>query len=332
MSLTSHLNDPRSPVRAFLESQFPNVHAIAQEYKPGLAEVEVIRPRAPFPPHVYRLLGIAFDYRARYYFEDYSSCDTVAFQGGIGLFMHSACRSSGGLNGPESVWPLLEQLFGTAILGVGDLSQTGALDSTVARLRPMKRRLERDDEQLLARYCIALAYFEQVFRGGLQIKTPILRPKPLKSVEDILRIPEGGWVEDLCSLSWAFHDNFEHLFLTRRKARLNPTFDGSKDIGGADADLILGGCLVDFKAVLHPDLERYLYQLLGYTLLDYGDKHKIRELAVYLARHATMLKWPLEELVSRVSDGKPVPLEDLRGQFRIVLHTLDDHDELAADS
>lgn len=72
------------------------------------------------------------------------------------------------------------------------------------------------------------------------------------------------------------------------------TFDGSHDLN-ADADLIAGGMLVDFKAgqggkprkdgtraaaLARTDLD----QLLGYMLMDYSDRYRLHTVAVYAAR------------------------------------------------
>jgi len=145
----------------------------------------------------------------------------------------------------------------------------------------------------------------------------------MQNAETLLSLPKDAWVDDLSALSWAFHDDFSHLFTGKRKAYLNPTFDGSKDIGGADADLVVDGCLIDLKVVTQLHMDDYILQLLGYALLDYNDKYKIRDIALYLARHRMMLRWPLEELLSQLSDGEVQPLEDLRRQFKGVLSTLD---------
>ena len=51
---------------------------------------------------------------------------------------------------------------------------------------------------------------------------------------------------------------------------VGPTFDGSEYVGGADADLIKGGCLYAIKTIMDPrrDLPGTVRQLIGYALLD----------------------------------------------------------------
>lgn len=118
------------------------------------------------------------------------------------------------------------------------------------------------------------------------------------------------------ALSWAFYDR--HSELLSKPAVLNPTFDGSRDVGGADADLIVDGCLIDIKTTINPRLSaKWLYQLLGYTLLDYSDRYLIREVAIYFARQQQLIKWPLDALVSNLAGGS-IPLNHLREHFHLV--------------
>src|SRR5262249_13957453 len=73
-----------------------------------------------------------------------------------------------------------------------------------------------------------------------------------------------------------------------------PTFgEASKLVGGADADLIAGGMLVDFKTTKADEMQpKYLDQLLGYLLLARHQRRtdprfpEINRLALYFCRHA----------------------------------------------
>src|SRR5262249_21359892 len=103
-------------------------------------------------------------------------------------------------------------------------------------------------------------------------------------------------------------------------AVLNPTFEGSPDVGGADADLILGDCLVEIKTTLNPCWNRdWLYQLLGYVLLDYADHYQIRSIAIYLARQETIVRWPLKDVLTKTADGRALSLDQLRMSLKEVL-------------
>jgi hypothetical protein len=96
---------------------------------------------------------------------------------------------------------------------------------------------------------------------------------------------------------------------------VGPSFVGSPDVGGADGDAIVGGLLVEWKATRgdrrHSDGRRYcrldgdtLHQLLGYLLLDYQDEFAIDTLALYSARYAYLVSWPIVELLTELVAGR----------------------------
>jgi len=119
-------------------------------------------------------------------------------------------------------------------------------------------------------------------------------------------------------MSWAFYDGFADLLA--RPAVLNPTFDGSLDVGGADADLIVDGCLLEVKTTVDPRAlpSKVVYQLLGYVLLDYSNEFVIDSVGFYLARQAILVRWPLGELLTGIV-GRRVSLPRLRREFRTLL-------------
>ncbi len=197
------------------------------------------------------------------------------------------------------------------------------LDEMLARmgpsLGPEGRLLDlgRQDEELLARYCVVLALFEEMTRPGAaqaRVSSPLLHCGAL-TVDDLLRIAEDHWVDDLCSLSQAFFHAFQGRFSDR--AVLNPIFRGSGDVGGADADIIVGNCLVDFKATVKAAIGKLeLYQLIGYALLDYDDEYGIERVGFYMARQGEFIEWPIADLFKRLMGRKPPPLPDLRQEFK----------------
>lgn len=196
------------------------------------------------------------------------------------------------------------------------------LGADLTRLCPEHRRLEAGDEELMCRYCAVLALFEQVYRyGHIPPGSPLFAPEPAETADELMaRIPEV-WVTDLRALSWVFYDSQEGLVRATREVALGPIFKGSRDIGGADADLILDGCLVEVKTTTTPKLRsKWVHQLLGYLLLDYPDEYAIRAVAVYMARQGELIRWELGELLGALGceDG----LQELRRLFSEVLHTI----------
>jgi hypothetical protein len=189
------------------------------------------------------------------------------------------------------------------------------LAQSVEEVCPVGRRLPEDQEREFARYCIVLALFEEVFRAGTRIRSPLFEPQPKQTLLALLDIAQSHWITDLCQLSWLYFDRFEHWL--RRPNVLNPTFAGSRDVGGADADLIVDGCLVDIKTTVQTKLSsEWLYQLIGYTLLDYEDAYQIREVALYLARQGILLHWTVPELLLGMSENAITSLDVLRDPFK----------------
>ena len=299
-----------------MEDHFGAATAFVRRQNAALKCLDTIRPRSHDTP--YSLLGTAVDYRIRFYFEDAASQPLVAEKGAMLL-----ARGDGPL------------YVGNALVE-GPLDGIGprpALDeSCVSRFfcalmefldgLPAGRRLEPSDEETLCRFCVVLAYFEQAFRAGPErmADTSLVRDSS-PAVEDLLGIAHPDWVEDLAAQS--------RLFLERSEDRvvqphiLNPDFEGSRDVGGADADLIIGSALIDIKATVNPKIEsRWLWQLLGYALLDYTDQYCIDTVGVYLSRQGRFLEWPIDELAQQLATQHAICWDDVRAEFQQTTSTM----------
>lgn len=186
----------------------------------------------------------------------------------------------------------------------------GDLAELLERIVPARRRLEADDEVLLLRYCVVLAALDRFFREGFRPDSLLLTPAPKTSVAELLAVAQPEWLNDLLQLSWGFFDIFSDLL--DQRALLNPTFDGSEWVGGADADLIVENCLIDIKTTKWPfwDAE-WVYQVLGYVLLDWNNTYQIESVGIYFARQRFLLRWSLPDLLSTVSGGSATNRNDL---------------------
>lgn len=190
------------------------------------------------------------------------------------------------------------------------------LNDVVARADPVGNEPDDAAERELARCCLLLARFEAVFRGGriaagadLTALPPTATPEeqlaiiPQAAVDDAVALMRGAYGSDMCA-------RFGQRFVA------NPTFAGSRAVGGADGDLIVGSTLVEVKTTVKPSLARaQIYQLVGYALLDWDDALGIAEVAFYSSRIPVMFGWPLEELLPTLS-GRPETLAGLRTEFR----------------
>lgn len=328
MSLTSQLKDPSSIVSLFMKERFPNTQEIVRDCRSKLLGAETIFPVASRDRYPYNLIGIAFDYRLRFYFEETPLRNLVAYQG-----MRLANVEGESETFDYHVSSISRPYNTVARPNIEEFEHR--LQETLAKLNPVGRRLQHVQEELLARYCIVLALYETIFRSGsipraLYLPSTTSQPT-VPSVDDLLAIPQPEWLDDLCTLSRVFYDDNTDLF--QLPAILNPTFDGSMDVGGADADIIIDDCLIDIKMTINtklPNLRSWLYQLLGYVLLDYADQYRIRSVAIFLARQRTWLRWPVGDLVDKLSSLHPpllvrdnleleAMLTSLRSEFRSVI-------------
>ena len=276
-------------------------------------------------------IGMAIDYRIRYYFAVTPLAELVAVHGGmrsIGAVDFQTHRSGSGGSDNSASFAAAELVFAEpSALGEDpspDVSVIGAPDSQEARIaaararqllehlgaltercEPVGRRLHAGEEAELCRACYALALYEELARvGPTHVRSPLYGLPGGGTLDDLLALARPDVVDDLCQLSWAFYDGYGELL--RQPSVLNPTFAGSADVGGADADLIVGGCLIDIKATVRPvPLQpRDLYQLVCYPLLDYEDAYTIDSVGIYLARQAVLMRWSLHELIGALTGGR----------------------------
>lgn len=302
-SLTGHLARASNPVRMFLFDVLP-----ATAVKPINDAVWAALAGGPrvagagLAPWEHALLGTAIDYRLRYWFGVTPATELVAALG--------VSRLPGFLT---------DELGGIEFVS-GCQSFMDGMDATATRLNTVGRRLDKDDEEILARHCLVLALLEQVGRVGLRPGSPLLNRPLASSPLQLLDLARVEWVDDLRDMAWLFHGQAVHEGLAAKPAALNPIFAGSRDVRGADADLIVDRCLIEIKSTIQARFtEPVLHQLLGYVLLDYADEYGIQSVGLYLARHGALLRWNLEQLLGKYA--QPTELSALRARFRTFLQS-----------
>ena len=246
----------------------------------------------------YGLIGTAIDYRIRYAFAITPYQRLVAWKGALklamkrpesdddilldwidlkGLTLPPVFLETGVAQGPYAL-SLIRAFF-------------NQLENVLNTIQPKGRRLEREHERTLDRYCIVLSLFEQVFRSNAYLRGPLMVPTVKHSIEELLALSQDACIDDLGELFTLFFDRYASLL--SKPSILNPTFAGSIDIGGADADFIVDGCLIDMKTSVNSQIKaEYLYQLAGYLLLDYDDYYSIDSVGIYMARQGLLFNWP----------------------------------------
>lgn len=261
-------------------------------------------------PAAYGQVGTAIDYRIRYHFAHTLGSELVAWNGAVFLADWRDQRAIA-----------LERVRGLALRA--PLSQACLdsffrnLDRSVGEIGPCRRPPSDAEERTLARFCLVLAALEAVRRWPLAWPPPWLSGHAPRDTADLLSLVPDEWVDDAATLGAAFSKR--HAAWRGSDAVLNPTFDGSADIGGADGDFIIDGCLWDIKTITGQGARSIdLYQILGYALLDYGDAYSIERVGLFFPRHGTHLSWPISELIARASGRSNLELPDLRQQFRTI--------------
>jgi len=277
VALTHQLDRRGTPVREFFEVHFParSVRALS----PSWYEVVRAHPvRCPRPAGVNMgAIGTAFDYRARLCWSPIDVKATVAAAGTA----HLAALGR-------------DELAGLAL----DVGKELSLLAPQATEQPLAEAVEHR----ICRCCYALALYEQFYRSVAAATTsPLLELPDSASMEEVLAVAPDASVRDIAAMSCLLVE--EQADLVKRPAVLNPTFDGSRAIGGADADLVAGKLLVELKTTSQDSFERvdYLYQLLGYALLDYSAKYGVTDVGVYLARRGVLVQWSLQDLLETCS-------------------------------
>lgn len=102
-----------------------------------------------------------------------------------------------------------------------------------------------------------------------------------------------------------------------KRVILGARFRCSKLLGGADADLIVDGELLDLKTTSRssPLSREYLWQMLGYVMADTNDEHGIEYVGFIWPRWQFRSRWHVDDFVAILGGGE-TSVDDLRQSFR----------------
>jgi hypothetical protein len=299
VTLTSAVSDEDHPVGKWLRTQLRRTAALRSSYGSDLPHRRVHRPVAPGRSVVrWDLLGIAIDFRVR--------CAFTA--------VHVAPSAAAGI-------ALAGQLRGEWLsrLGMALLEAFGGhLASSQTHHRGTRWLLERSTEEHLDRLCFALSWYDRVYREGrLPPGSPLATVNPDIGLRQLLAIVPDYVIQDLQTQVLLAEQALGSLrdSSDEQECHAAPSFQGSGDVGGADADLLVAGRLIEIKSVSHPTAlpDAMIHQLAGYLLLDYDDLHHIRELGFYMSRIGWLKLWQVEDFLRLV--GARAPLSVLRAEF-----------------
>jgi hypothetical protein len=224
----------------------------------------------------------------------------------------------------------------------GALRRASIQPSTIERqtvgrineLRPWAHNLSDAHWIELSRLAGILARFEQFFRAG-----PVVLPylaRPLREFRGDLNALAIALIDpptqrDIESLSRTVIE--DHLSISSAtELDIGPTFAQSGPLGGADADLIYDGTLLDLKSTGASTVigRMDLWQLLGYLLADTDDTYGIQRVGFAALRRRRSIFWPSQELIDLLASGPSPPVADRRHEFSSLLATRTSDQAIAA--
>ena len=288
MNLSAHLKNTRGPLAQYMRSTFPGRRRLLTPARADIKQHTTILPAGDMrgtegARNGWATIGSAIDYRLRYYLPSDGERKLIA-------------KSFSEHDPYGHFFEDLDRLVGTT--------------------RPWENRLSDEEEDELNRFCLVLGILDPVRRGFVRLEDTLLADEPHTTAALLERLPDH-WVDDMRRLARAAQPLFEGL-AKKRGIYLNPTFEGSWAVGGADADLIVDGCLIDIKSRSKPDLpQNDLFQLLAYTLLDFSDEFGIDSVGIYMARQGCLVQWHLHDVEAATLDGKWV--NELRHEMKHLL-------------
>lgn len=143
---------------------------------------------------------------------------------------------------------------------------------------------------------IRLAQVDPIVRNpSILTKTPLMLSGNINSL----------LIRELRGLLQVASKEFDTKLLSGRSCYLNPNFgEASIEIGGADADLIIGDTLIDIKTTKHAEVtdQNYNQLLCYYTLSKLGKINNeydvpITNLGIYFSRYGKLFTFPAPHLL-----------------------------------
>jgi hypothetical protein len=284
MSLSSHLESKRSPVRAWFEKQLPETRDVAREANRSLRRGAAECPVPRIDGADASLVGTGIDYLLRACLRVSSIEWTVASKA-------------------------VQALAANPRIGMRAIEVEREAVRDIKQLRPSRRDLADHQWADLSIRCLVLARFEQFYRAGPMnpaILDFVVRPlRECDSLDQFIELSlSSSTIQDLTQLGRAAWE--DHCDLRRaRPLVLNPTFFQSSALGGADADLIVRRRLIDWKATATIGVvsRHELWQLIGYAMADTKDHFAIREVSIAALRWRSTVSWPLKDLLDELAPG-----------------------------
>jgi hypothetical protein len=304
MSLTSLLRAGDGPFWEWFEANLPETQNVCtranRELRGGGAKEPCAVPPTPGTDH--GLVGTAVGYLFSAHLRPTALDHTVATN--AAALLDAPLRDA---DVPPSV---IERLVVARIVG----------------LEPSRQIGDAAQWTELCRLIAILARFEQYFRAGPAVLPYLAGPITEHGnnlAELALALINEPSMSDLETLGRATLEDLADI-REAHDLHVGPNFVQSIPLGGADADLIYDGTLIDLKSTSQPRVvgREEIWQLLGYLFADTDDTYGISRVGFAALRRRRSLFWKPEGLIRKLTGGQAIPLQRLRDEFASVLSSL----------
>lgn len=281
MSLTSELKNPESPIRKWFDNKrTQTINKIINHHNQVLSQSEIIIPQqgTNFP-----VVGNAVCYAIRKYIAQEID---------------------------DTNW----HYTSLAWYGARHLQLTPLFDYCI----------NSNKKEHIAISLVILAALEQVTRNSREINPLLQIFIGQDEIENLLIGDEikNNWIPTFNDINniiqeiptiykLIFDDTLNISFLDKNndnnnKVICNATFTLSQYLGGADAQIITNGTILDIRtsAKRRPFTYENLLQQLSYCLLDTNDEYSIHTLAWIYTRHSAVFKYPIHKLFGDINQTR----------------------------
>ena len=312
MSLTSFVK--KSEVRDKIDKIFT---------KPSFGQKN-IEIKAPSPENYsgkdYMLIGTAFDYLLRFYlkykhFNKISDSHWVAHTSLYSLMKKTVYFPTKPYKKSKNFYGVANKFLTDNItIEIEDLETVDDEEKHFSNLvdyfkndNNFNTEVERQIQEMFNYILNAEKFYNQYLGDGK------LREKLLQAVVDLAKI-DGYYRGDkynptLGEYKKEYLEDLKNLYKTIPNQNfsgddvyLNPTFgQASSLVGGADADLIIDGSLIDIKTTKNLSFTvKQWRQLIGYlTLIDIQGKFDIDKAGIYFSRHGYIYNFDADKVYSK---------------------------------
>lgn len=303
MSLTRHLSDRSSPVARWFKRHFPDTAWLVKEENRRIRGG--VGPAAPLVSPVdgsdLALVGTTTEQVLAAWLGGARPVSGAIRRGCVSV--DGVLSMSGGRPGAAHA---------VARVALERLAELNDDDAAAAR-----------DWDALSRAAVVVGRIEQAARSRATVNPVVAYLRRSEDVDELGRLMAAPpTLEDLKRVATETLALCDDLRLAATKVH-GPTFACSALLGGADADLLVDGVLLDLKtsASDRPLSREYLWQLLGYLLADTHDDHGINDVGFIWPRWRFRSQWRADDFVAILGGGE-ASLAELRQSFRELCEAL----------